>query len=251
MHKFFILPSLVLLIGFATHSQTLNQPTKLYGSVFDETGKVLVHAHIVNLTSQIGTLTNRDGQFVIHVTSEDTLKISSLGFKPSLLLIPDVNKSDIYKTIILSMDTIALSETIIYPYPATLEALKMEFLTLELEEDTPEFDLHLEKAGITPAPQTGMVISGPISAIYNKLSRHAKIQQKYEGLVYQEQLRIKSTAIYNSALVSKITGLKSEEDLKKFMEFCELEPLFILNSNEYDLFCAISNCYSEYLTINK
>jgi hypothetical protein len=151
----------------------------------------------------------------------------------------------------LSLDTIALTEAIIYPYPATLEALKKEFLVLELEEEIPEFNLHLEKAGISPSPQTGMVISGPISAIYNKLSRHAKIQQKYEGLVYQEQLRIKSTTIYNSALVSKITGLESEEELKKFMEFCELEPIFILNSNEYDLYCAISNCYNEYLNINK
>ena len=153
--------------------------------------------------------------------------------------------------ITLPRDTVTLSEAIIYPYPATLEALKRELLTLELEDEVPQFNLHLEKAMIAPKPLTGFVISGPISSLYNKFSRHAKIQKKYAVLVNRKQARISSTYIYNTALVRKITGMDSDKEVKKFMEFCDLEPEFILNSNEYDLFCAITDCFIEYSKVLK
>jgi hypothetical protein len=51
---------------------------------------------------------------------------------------------------------------------------------------------------------------------------------------------------YNKALVSRITGLKTEDDLKKFMQFCALQIKFILESTDYELYAAISNCYDEY-----
>lgn len=250
---FRILLSLILFCGFGSISigQTVAHTIKLYGEVFDDIGKPVVHAHIVNISSQIGTLTNRDGRFAINVFPEDTVKISSVGYKPNLLLIPFLNEKELHKTITLTFDTVALSETIIYPYPATLEALKEEFLALELEEEIPEFDLHLEKAGISPSPQTGMIISGPITALYNAFSRHAKIAQKYQGLVYQEQLRIKSKEIYNTSLVKRVTGLDTDEKAKKFMEYCDLEPIFILNSNEYELVCAIYDCYVRYSNTSK
>lgn len=245
---FRILLSIVffLIFGFLSVGQTISHTIKLYGEVTDDVGEPVIHAHIVNITSQIGTLTNRDGRFAINVVPEDTVKISSVGYKSNLLLIPYLNEKELHKTITLYFDTVALSETIIYPYPATLEALKEEFLALELEEEVPEFDLHLEKAGISPSPQTGMIISGPITALYNAFSRHAKIMKKYNGLVSQEQLRAKSSEIYNTTLVRKITGLDSDEKAKKFMEYCDFEPVFILNSNEYDLVYAIQNCYMEY-----
>jgi len=241
-----IFSGLFLLISFGLQSQTPLDSMKLYGEVIDDLGKEMVHAHIINITSNIGTLTNKEGKFVIQVKPEDTIRISSVGFKPKLLYIPYSYDSNLHELITLSMDTIALSVATIYPFPATLEALKKEFLTVEIEEESPAIELHLDKAGISPEPQVGVVISGPFSALYNAFSRHAKIQKKYQSLVYKEQLRIKSTKIYNADLVRKITGLTNEEETKKFMEFCELEPEFILNSNEYDLYCAIYDCYVEF-----
>ena len=251
MHKILLSLVVLLLLGFSLKSQTPAQSIELYGEVFDDLGKPLAFTHIINISFHIGTLTNIDGRFIIHIYPEDTIKISSVGYKSKLLLIPYSNEKKIHMTITLPRDTIILSEAIIYPYPATCEALKKEFLTLELEDEFPEVNLYLEKAMIAPKPQTGIVISGPISYLYNKFSRHGKNQKKYAALVRREQARLNSTYIYNTALVRKITGMGSNEDIKKFMEFCDLEPEFILNSNEYDLFCAITNCFIEYSKVQK
>lgn len=227
-------------------SQSLPQAAVLFGEVINDVGESLNNAHILNTTTHTGTITNDDGQFGIHVFPEDTIKISSVGYKSKLLIIPYTKENEIHRSITLIMDTIALSEAIIYPYPATLAALKRAYLALEVKEEFPEIDLHLELAGIEPLPQMGAVIRGPISSVYNMFSRHAKIQKKYESLVKSDQLRVKSERIYNIALVKRITGLDSDDKAQKFMEFCNLEPEFILNSNNYELICAINDCFAEY-----
>ena len=235
-----------VLSSIGLQSQTPENSILLYGKVLDDLGNEMIHTHIVNISSKIGTLTNNEGKFAIHALPEDTVRFSSVGYKTRLLLIPFLEKEKFHFNITLELDTIGLAETIIYPYPATLEALKKEFLIVEIEEETPLIELHLDKAGISPAPQTGAIISGPITGLYNVFSRHAKIQKKYKSLTSKEQLKIKSNKTYNVELVKKITGLKSDDDAKKFMEFCNLEPEFILNSNEYQLYSAINNCFIEY-----
>lgn len=251
MHKILCSVALILMLGFSLQSQTPDQSIKLYGEVYDGLGKPLVFAHVINISSHTGTLTNNDGLFLIEVYPEDTIKISSVGFKSKFLLIPHKDENKLQMSITLARDTVALSETIIYPYPATQDALKRDFLALEVKDEEPVVNLHLEKANIDPIPQTGIVIPGPISFLYNEFSRHGRIQKKYNALVKREQARIKSTYIYNKALVRRITGLGTDEEAIKFMEFCDLEPEFILNSNEYDLYCAISECYTKYLNIQK
>jgi uncharacterized protein (UPF0264 family) len=49
-------------------------------------------------------------------------------------------------------------------------------------------------------------------------------------------------------IVQKITGLKDEQEVMEFMEFCNLEPEFILRVNDYDLFCAVNDCLKKFMT---
>lgn len=241
----FILFSLFSVIHIT--GQTIPENLKLYGHVVTNSGEPLIHAHVIDLSKEIGTLTNYDGEFLIHVYPDDTLRFSSIGYKTKLMIIPHA-EDKYYKKIILEEDTIALSETIIYPYPATLNALRKEFLTVEIEDTEPKFDLHLEMANIKPEPhtQTGIVISGPISALYNQFSRHAKIQRKYFELINRDVLKKKASKIYSVAIVKKVTGLKSDEEVINFMEFCDLEPEFVLNHTEYELIFAINDCFIQY-----
>jgi hypothetical protein len=178
---------------------------------------------------------------------EDTLKFSSLGYKTKLMIIPHT-KTKLYRRIMMEKDTMALSETIIYPYPATLDALRKEFLTVDIENNEPRINLHLELAEIEPEPPEGggIIISGPISFLYETFSRHAKIQRQYNDLVNRDALKKKASKIYSVSLVKKVTGLESDEEIVKFMEFCDLEPEFVINHSEYDVIVAIGNCYKQY-----
>ena len=232
------------------HTQTFYS-TELYGIVRSVNGESVSKAHIINLSNKTGTITNNEGMFQILANKTDIIQISSVGYKALLYIIPNTDQVKLVKYFTLITDTINLAETTIYPFPQTLEELKQEFLELSVEDETPKVDLHLEMAGIVALPQTGAIIQGPFTALYEKLSRSAKLRRKYEALMDYKYKKQQAAKIYNAELVTKLTGLKTEEDISRFMEYCELDPGFVLGSRTYDLYLAIQNCYSEFMNINQ
>ncbi len=254
MIKLFIhtLAVITILIGInkLLYTQTFYS-TELYGIVKSVNGESVSKAHIINLSNKTGTITNNEGMFQILANKTDIIQISSVGYKTLLYIIPNTDQVKLVKYYTLITDTINLAETTIYPFPQTLEELKHEFLELSVEDETPKVDLHLEMAGIVALPQTGAIIQGPFTALYEKLSRSAKLRRKYEALMDYEYKKQQAAKIYNAELVTKLTGLKTEEDISRFMEYCELDPGFVLDSRTYDLYLALRNCYSEFMNINQ
>ena len=225
--------------------------TELQGIVKTIDGVSISKAHIINLSTRMGTITNDEGRFEILANKTNIIQISSVGYKTLLYVIPNTEEVQLVKYFTVSIDTVNLAEAIIYPFPQTLEELKKEFLELSIEDETPQFDLHLEMAGIVALPQTGAIIHGPFTALYEKLSRSAKLRRKYEALMDYEYRREQASKIYNKELVTKLTGLNTEQEVAQFMNYCEFEPDFVLNSNSYDLYMAIKNCYSQFSLIDK
>lgn len=246
-----ILAGITTLLGInqLLYSQTFYS-TELYGIVKSVNGESITKAHIINLYNKTGTISNDEGMFQILANKTDIIQISSIGYKTLLYVIPNTDQVKLVKYFTISIDTINLAETTIYPFPQTLEELEREFLELSIEDDTPTVELHLEKAGISALPQTGAIIQGPFTALYEKFSRSAKFRRKYEALMDYEYKKQQAAKIYNTELVIKLTGLKTEEEISRFMEYCELDPDFILGSRTYDLYLALQNCYSEFKNIN-
>lgn len=240
---------LLLVVNKTLHSQTFYS-TELQGVIKTVVGESIIKGHVLNLSHQTGTITNDDGAFQILANKSDIIQISSIGYKTLLYVIPNTEEVKLVKYFTLSIDTINLAETTIYPFPETLGELKKEFLELSVEEEAPAINLHLEEAGILGLPQTGAIIKGPFTALYEKFSRSAKLRRKYQALVEYEFKRQEAAKIYNSELVTKLTGLTSEEDIAQFMEYCEFESDFVLYAKSYDLYLAIENCFSEFSTIN-
>lgn len=83
---------------------------------------------------------------------------------------------------------------------------------------------------------------GPFSLLYGHYSKEAKSKKLYADLILKERAGRR----YNKILVSKITGLINDDEIKNFMEFCALQIKFILESTEYELYAAILGCYNEY-----
>lgn len=242
------LATILLGINNSLHSQSF-YTTELRGVVKSISGNSISEAHIINLSSRMGTISNQKGTFEILANKTDIIQISAIGFKTLIYVIPITEQVKLDKYFTLSVDTINLAETTIYPFPQTLEALKQEFLELSMEEEAPAINLHLDEAGIIALPQTGAIINGPFTAIYEKFSRSAKLRRKYEALVEYEYRRQLAAEIYNAELVTKLTGLKTEQEIAQFMDYCEFEPDFVLNSISYDLYMAIQNCYALFVTV--
>jgi hypothetical protein len=84
--------------------------------------------------------------------------------------------------------------------------------------------------------------SGPIGLIYGQFSKEARSKKTYAELIRKD----KADKRYNRIVVSRITGLKDEEDITNFMEFCSLQIKFILESTDYELYAAIMDCYHDF-----
>lgn len=239
----------LLLIHFTVNGQFVSS-VKLYGAIITEEGESLPNVHIINHTKEIGTISNNNGFFSIHCYYNDTIWISSIGYRKIKYIVPKINNAKYLKNFTLQSDTIYLTETVIYPYPATAEALKKEFFELSMEV-TPEIDLHLEMAEKIPLTHVGFVIQCPFTKLYETFSRHAKLQRKHQALVKANHKFLQAAKLYNRDLVRKLTGLKDEKEIIRFMEFCDLEPEFILTTTTYELYLTINNCYKEFVSINK
>jgi hypothetical protein len=141
--------------------------------------------------------------------------------------------------------TIDLHDSVQPPWPATYEEFKKAFIEMVIEDPLANLDLHLP----SPAemrnlayPQGGIVMPGPISLLYDQFSKEARSKRIYAGLLKKDQVAVR----YNNAVISKLTGLKNEEEIKQFIDFCALKVQFILDSSDYELYAAIMDCYGNF-----
>jgi hypothetical protein len=222
-------------------------PVILYGKITNNQSIPLSNVHVIDLNTRTGTITSSDGLYRLPVYAKDTVRFSSVGYKTTLLIMAGTADQVLLANFQLITDTLNLTEIVIRPYPKDLQTLKREFLSLELTEE-PKVDLHMDEIEIQGPVNSGMVISGPFTALYEAFSRHAKIMRKYESLIRQDNLKLLVSKRYNMDIVQKITGLKDEQEVLEFMEFCNLEPEFILRVNDYDLFCAVNDCLKKFMT---
>jgi hypothetical protein len=222
------------------------------GTVSDTKNKPVAYAHILNTQRNEGWISDLYGNFKTSAYPGDTLEISSLSFHPVWFVIPEyIHGYEYQADIIMQPDTIQLKEIAIYPWPATLSQLKKEFMKVEVNDPADEIDLHLPSLADIKAMnrtpgipgQIGLYSgSSPISLLYNQFSREARSKRLYSEVLKRE----KAEKRYNRTVVTRVTGLKNEDDIRKFMEFCALQVKFILESTDYELYAAILNCYDDF-----
>jgi len=83
------------------------------GKVVDETGEPLIGVSIVEKGTNIGTVTGVDGTFALQLSKEDSSKLVAnyIGFMPQ-----EIKPSDTNQTVILSPNSLALSEVVVVGY---------------------------------------------------------------------------------------------------------------------------------------
>lgn len=130
--------SLIILIFSLFGIFTFGQENKLVqfsGVIRNLKYEPVENVHIINLDKGTGTISNQKGMFSFIVRPADSILFRAVGYKSSLVYIPDTIKSSHYpRDVYLLNDTIQLAEVKIFPWKS-YEEFKVAFVNLELPEN--------------------------------------------------------------------------------------------------------------------
>ena len=155
------------------------------------------NTHVISKMAHCGTVSNRNGAFIISAKSIDTLWVSCIGYSRRLIPIDStlaMGKDTLF--IRLKSDTITLREVAVFPF-YDYETFKEMLITMpsigvpdeikRLNEDLDELWLSRTPAG------NGMVTvtASPIQYLYDKYNKSARRQAKLlrNRRMYNEVLR--------------------------------------------------------------
>lgn len=231
-------------------------PVTVEGRILDESRKPIAYVNILIKSRLTGTVGDYYGNYRITAFPGDTMTFSAVSYRRISFIVPGDMKTTAYSLdVLLENDTVGLKEVVIYPWPSTYKQFKEEFLELEVEDPLANLDLHLpsmkDLSNLMKTPgipgQIGLYSGpGPFSLLYDQFSKEARSKRMYADVLRRE----KAGNRYNKIVVSRVTGLKDEEEIADFMKFCPLDVRFILGSTDYELYLAIRNCYIEFAHLN-
>lgn len=126
------------LIFFSVFQAAHSQDEKLIqfsGVIRNLKYEPISNVHIINVNKKTGTTGNEKGIFSFIVEPSDSILFRCIGYKNTLVIIPDsLVLSQYPRDIYMLNDTIHLSEVKIFPWK-TYEEFKVAFLKLELPDD--------------------------------------------------------------------------------------------------------------------
>ncbi len=135
------------------------------------------NAHVISKFNRWGTITNKEGRFKLYVQENDSILITSIGFRPTVVQMDSnfLNKDSIVP-IVLTKDTVSINEVIIrgyYDY-ATMKQIVIEMKPIDLTNFYPDWS-GTELLYQDPHP---MSFKGPIQALYDAFNHSARLQRK-------------------------------------------------------------------------
>lgn len=156
-------------------------------------------ASIININTQLGTIADHNGMFLLKASPGDSVLVRSIGFKS---VVYHVTASDLKGKAIdflLQEESVTLQEVEIKGLPS-LEQLKRNYGRKPADQSqvkNPAFRPSPENAAV---PEGKVTVGSPVSMLYNVFSKEAKELQKleeFEEKQRQEQAR-KEQQKYNS-----------------------------------------------------
>ena len=179
MKKFLFLAIMTLYMMFC-HAQEDSFLVK--GRIFSEDSLVAIpNVNIVSELSRYGTITNREGWFLIKSKLVDTLWVSCVGFDRQR--VPVFKDELLDKELIIKMirSDIMLDSVVIYPLP-DYRTFVNDFANMPLKK--PFFVPGISKIGDekqiykTPIKDPPASTINPISLIYRKFNKTARFKRK-------------------------------------------------------------------------
>ncbi len=135
----------------------------------------LPDAHVISRHLVWGTISDSSGYFQLHVDDNDTLLISSLGFRNTLYVVDSaLHNIDTVFFIKIYRDTITLNEVLIRAF-WDYETFKQMVIDMRLPDDI-KIDATDKDRLLNRPLQPG--VSGPVQALYNLFNHTVRLERK-------------------------------------------------------------------------
>ena len=222
----------------------------LYARVVDRTdGRAVQFAHVLNLTTGRGNISDTLGYFGVRVHIMDVIKVSAIGYYDySFHITESFLAYSLVPAINLRPRSYEIDAVNVNPL-GTYTQFKYKMLNLELPEPelqiNPVFIRKIELGMDTLNVIAPMSLGSPVTALYNLLSKEGKSRRKLAQLLEEEELEKKLYPKFNRDMVGRVTGLDGTE-LNEFIEFCNFDPDFLLGSTDYQITQAILECLEKW-----
>lgn len=219
---------LPFLIGLLCVVKSEAQQITLKGTIYSSDSiSVMPFAYVINTRTGQGQLSDVNGQFSIAANLTDSVLFSFIGYQrlkmPVKTLYIEINKlcKVIMKETTYKINQVVVSEFKLKPY----------------ERD------YMKRVISNSKLKTINAVESPISSLYMEFSKKGKEQKKlakiFEEIFIQEEVGKK----FNGETLRKLTGDETI-DFEKFRKYCYyLSNDFIINTEGYDLYYRVMDCY--------
>ncbi|OSY89254.1 TonB-dependent receptor [Tenacibaculum holothuriorum] len=245
---------LLLIILFLSSSILFSQK-KLKGQiVHSETKKPLSAAHILNLNTVVGTITNENGLFELAAKTNDTVLVSYLGFssiklrvtndllKGNEVIISLVEKPEEVKEVVIkSTKLIGILEVDVKQVP------KDRFTRIHINGLPQTYEVGRPQR-ISSSPIAKLL--NPVDLVYNLFGKKPKQLRKLKKLKKEDDLRKMLAGKFDREVMMEYLEMDKQE-LTKLLEDCNYSEYFIKKASDLQMIEAVLNCYESYKALKK
>ena len=252
---------LIIKVGFffllAFNSADINGQTvyALEGRLFNQKDSSFVPAsNVYTMPGNKGNMSDPNGYFYMEITEEDTLYVTTIGFKKYKIYCADLIHNKDFRIHIFLEPKIYQLETFNVLSSLTYEEFKDELLDLPLaEEQIVDFNIPWEWYGYTNLPASGgfgLTFNGIFSSLYDKHGKEGKQRREIAKVEANQGIQDFIFSKYNPYIIQRATGIVDEDEIIRFMEYCQFSDYFIVNSTEQEMINALAKKYEVYKSLD-
>lgn len=235
----------IFIFLFSLTSTIYAQKTNaLQGRVYSEDGDV-AGTHVMNITTQRGTITKTNGFFSIPVHLNDTLVISAVQYKRKTIPVNLAVLESVFLNVFLEEGEIKLDEVLVMPYNLTGDLFK-DLDPLKIGSQINATSLGLPNADVKPPTQSQRklytartwdykVVSVKLDPLINYFSGRTKMLKKRVALEAAYNKIQNTRDLYVDSLFTQGLGIP-KNNINDFMFFCEVDSTFQTIVNSQDIF---------------
>jgi len=218
-------------------------------------GKPLLSAHVVNMNSVDGTITDFDGKFEVPAQVNDTIFISYIGYQSIKLKVTN----DLLKGNELE---IAIHEKVVNIDEVTVKSHRLIGVLVVDAKNVPDDSysrIHIN--GLPQAYEIGRSYSrnyssglaavfNPVDFWYNKFGKKPKEMNKLRKMKEGDQMRSMMEQKYSREIMMDYLDM-SRKELNDLLTECNYSNRFINKASDLQIIEAVLECYENYRALQK